>query len=35
MKATWFDNEIEKFALCCENEKRDMLIFPEKRNTSF
>ena len=35
MKATWFDNEIEKFALRCENEKRDMLIFPEKRDMSF
>lgn len=29
MEVTWFDNEIEKFALCCENDKRDMLIFPE------
>ena len=27
MKATWSDNEVENFALCCENEKKDMVSF--------
>ena len=35
MKATWSDNEVENFALCYENEKKDMVSFPEIRDTSF